>query len=225
MSNCICVLGMHGGGTSLVASILDALGVDMHPNPNAKIAIPRGVYPNYEDSAFRRINAKILHACGAMWRSPPDPNCVLSAIPQVQDNIETLLLTRTGLWGWKDPRTALTVELWHRFLPKPRYVVVKREISAIARSLVSRGGGPALEEWYPLIREHYSRIDQFIHAYSPTYFTVTYEDLVAKNKGTHDIIVSLAKFIGVAPYFSPEAAMKRIRTRDQSHNPRGRPRR
>ncbi|GAG90525.1 unnamed protein product, partial [marine sediment metagenome] len=47
---------MHGGGTSLVASILDALGVNMHYNPRAQVKN----YLNYEDTGFVRINAKII---------------------------------------------------------------------------------------------------------------------------------------------------------------------
>jgi len=104
----IIVLGTHGGGTSLVAGMLDALGVDMRYNPRAKITVPRGTYLNYEDSELVRINNAILKRSGGNWHSVPD--LARTQFRMKQANRAAAWIAKRAksakgrTWGAKDPR-------------------------------------------------------------------------------------------------------------------------
>jgi hypothetical protein len=191
----IVVLGMHGGGTSLVAGMLNAAGVAMNPNPGGYIANKR--YYTYEDSSFVRLNAAILHSAGGNWKSPPALGDIV--LPdRLARRMRYLIETREarhGLWGFKDPRTALTVQLYHPHLHEPRYVVVKREPGAVAHSMATRGKRPSLpDSWLPLIHVHYKRIQWFVDRHIPQVLYVSYDALLDGDRE----IRRLVEFVGIA---------------------------
>lgn len=135
----VVVLGMHRSGTSMVASVIEALGVNMgddllppgHGNPLGF----------YEDVEFMRLNDKILRTAGGNWAEPPARYMIIDAGDKYQAEIDDLIAKREHrgvMWGWKDPRTALTADL---FLPKlldPMLVFVRRNRRDIIRSLIAR---------------------------------------------------------------------------------------
>jgi hypothetical protein len=176
----IVVLGMHGGGTSLAAGMLYVAGVAMNPNP--KGWIPRKRYKTYEDSAFVRLNAAILHAAGGNWKTPPPVENLETMSDWMTVRVAGLIDARDAqhkLWGFKDPRTALTVHLYHPYLCETRYVVVEREPEAVARSLATRTGRSAPSDaWMPLVEVHYERIRRFLERYEPTAQRISYEALI-----------------------------------------------
>ena len=63
----VVVLGMHGGGTSLVAQMIHEMGVDMNPNRHGRVKW----YNNYEDAQFAKVNALILKLARGNWGNPP----------------------------------------------------------------------------------------------------------------------------------------------------------
>lgn len=163
---CYVVIGAHGGGTSLVAGMLDALGIDMHYNPKAKVRD----YLNYEDSDWVRINAQILRDSGGNWHDIP------VRIKPLSSRFETVVTSLVALreaedkpWGFKDPRTALTIGLLHLLLPNPRYIYIERDVEGVARSMLSRGPSKRDEVgWIEFARVYYERIDMFLASLDDT---------------------------------------------------------
>lgn len=196
--SCIVVLGMHGSGTSLVASILDALGIDMRYNPNAQVKW----YKNFEDTDFIRVDEWLLELAGGNWRKPPSPERLrsLQGNPLVESRIVALIATRQAhagrfAWGFKDPRACLTVSLLHPYLPNPFYIRVTRSHAAVARSLVSRGGPGTVARWTALSKTYNSRVDGFLKTVLAPVHRVSFEELVTPDC-SEAIIADLIKFVG-----------------------------
>jgi len=132
----VVVLGMHRSGTSMVAGILAKLGVFMGksllgPTPGN----PAG---HWEDREFLAINEEILRRAGGSWDSPPSHEATMAV--DVSGDIERLIHKRANLsiWGWKDPRTVLTIEHYTPYLIGPLYIAVFREREAVVKSLMCR---------------------------------------------------------------------------------------
>lgn len=188
---CFVILGAHGGGTSLVASMLDALGVRMNYNPKAKVKD----YLNYEDSDWIRLNTAILKAAGGEWHIPPKVEKLVELKPRHVKRVKTLVAKKNkGVWGFKDPRTALTIHLLHPYLPEPKYIFVTRRPNNAAKSIYSRGPSErTLAYWRQLVNRHYGAIREFL-AGDVQFFTVKYEDLVSGKARAR--VNALRKFVG-----------------------------
>ncbi|KSW10770.1 hypothetical protein CF15_08305 [Pyrodictium occultum] len=137
----IIVLGMGRSGTSMVAGILHILGVNMGERLlGAHWSNPLG---HFEDLDFVELNEEILRAAGGSWDNPPAREAILAVAPRFYDRIRPLAeeeRRRHEVWGWKDPRTSLTVELYLPHLENPYFIVCHRDWEAIARSLKRRDG-------------------------------------------------------------------------------------
>jgi len=188
------VLGSHGGGTSLVSAILQALGVNMHYNPNGKVKN----YCTFEDADFLRLNHRILKEAGGSWNKPPaqvriDARAELFA-PQIRELVRQ---KRGKLWGWKDPRNALTVGLYHPHLVNPHYIFIVRNVDDAANSIISRG--PNKQDkfyWKKLTEDYYRRIAQFLKSVDSPRLELNFDRLKKDNKNE---VQRIARFIGVKP--------------------------
>lgn len=189
----IIILGMHGGGTSLAAAMLHAAGVDMNPS-QGYIRRKGGGYRTYEDTDFVRLNVNILHHRGGGWKFPKTDERPLS--DSLLERVVNLVRARDkkALWGWKDPRTALTIADYHPHLSDPRYVVVERDRQAIARSLSRRGVRSGNEQrWLKLVDTYCQRIDDFITGVDCPVLHVQYEALLADAEAVRRLV----EFAGV----------------------------
>lgn len=120
------VLGMHKSGTTLVSEMLHHSGIDM-----LEAAGPAGGYDDgnkWERESTKAVNHEILGSAGAHSlrtrrrdARPPTSHCSLAMRDLVAE-----LSSRHGDWGFKDPRTCLTYDLWAHELPEHRLVVVYR---------------------------------------------------------------------------------------------------
>jgi glycosyltransferase involved in cell wall biosynthesis len=145
----IIVTGMHRSGTSLVASWLSALGVDMGQEllPPDK-GNPRGYF---EDIGFLEFQRRVLSEC-----CPPDdgghPDWGWTESEQLNREIfkdfmpaaTSMLVSRAerrGLWGWKDPRTTLLLDFWDTLCDGAYYIFVYRFPWDVADSM-QRLGAP-----------------------------------------------------------------------------------
>jgi len=190
-------MGAHGGGTSLVAGMLDALGVDMDYNPKARIKVRHRYYLNYEDTKFVKLNAQILVAAGGKWDNPPTPEKVLSLKDDFEAQIKDLVAARSDseLWGFKDPRIALTIGLFHPLLPNPRYIYVEREVEGTAQSIVARG--PSKKDkayWVQLTTTYYERIETFLESIDAPVLRLDFEKLRTERSE----VLRLVEFVGCA---------------------------
>ena len=138
----VLVLGMHRSGTSLVAGLLQGMGINMG---DELITADRfNPYGYYEDTDFFHLNREILRAAGGNWAEPPGAREILAVGrwfgPEMSNLVDYKRTRARGDWGWKDPRTCLTAELWLAHLQgdEVRLVHVDRDPDAVVGSLMRR---------------------------------------------------------------------------------------
>jgi GT2 family glycosyltransferase len=137
----ICVLGMHRGGTSLITRLVNVLGAYLGPEEH--LMRPNQFNPKgyWENQQIVDLNDAILSRLGGTWRDPPPfPKGWegSSRLGDLRQQARALLQQDFGMaacWGWKDPRTCLTLPFWQQLLPPLRYVVCLRNPADVARSL------------------------------------------------------------------------------------------
>ena len=212
----VVVLGMHRSGTSLVSSILHTMGVRMGEPSDLERhddeSQPEGYW---EDQNFVALNRQMLRDAGGHWRTPPPSGRVVMAAQTYQEEMarvidrketaarqETLAAEALGAgptwigWGWKDPRTVLTVGAWWPHIKDRdlRIVRVWRSIDAIVDSLMRRGdrlklrAGPGDDDdhrlaWARVANYHWKCTKEFLKITDTMDICgdVRYEDLVVKD--------------------------------------------
>lgn len=130
---------MHRSGTSMLSAILHKLGVYMGTSfySNNK----GNLIGHYENNDFFQLNQWILHSAGGSWKSPPSKQAILNQKAKIQSSIIQLIKnSEKELWGWKDPRTCLTIKLYLPFLKNPHFLLIRRNNTDIAKSLEKRDG-------------------------------------------------------------------------------------
>jgi len=142
----IVVLGMHRSGTSMIAGILTKLGIFMGrqfigPSESNEEG-------HFEAVEFVELNEAILQLAGATWDNVPTREQVAEVArdnPLLLERIEWQVTAYDALfgavgkpWGWKDPRTVLTIDCYTPYLTDPLYVAVFREPNAVIKSLMHR---------------------------------------------------------------------------------------
>lgn len=158
----VVVVGMHRSGTSLVGGLLHNSGISM--GIAFRKALPENARGFFEDEDFRRLNDEVLehgnHRVKA-W-------CLnFAGLAFRRHHVEAgtaLVLRRQASlarWGWKDPRTCLTLGFWLEVLDRAsllgdlRLVLVDRDERAVAESLLRRGNVPDRKsgvEWARMYR-------------------------------------------------------------------------
>ncbi len=162
----VIVAGMHRSGTSLVASLLSSLSVDMGRHPLLPdVTNARGYF---EDLDFLALQRRILSDCCPDTSGHPDWGWTEGGqlqrhrfreyLPQA----EALIATRArqpGHWGWKDPRTTLLLDFWDPLLKDARYVLVYRFPWDVTDSMQRLGADVFLShpEYAPRIWTFYNR--------------------------------------------------------------------
>src|SRR5713226_5579370 len=140
----VCVLGMHRSGTSLVTRILNLLGVYLGTEPQLPTPAQDNPKGHWEHGIFRELNDEILARHGGTWDQPPRLSTGWEANPGLDDlkhRASTLIqdeFAHAEIWGWKDPRTCLTLPFWQQLLPETHYVVCLRNPVDVAHSLRRR---------------------------------------------------------------------------------------
>ena len=149
------ILGMHRSGTSVVAGILHFNKVIMGTYetfwPRPLPQNPKGFYENYE---FRKINDQLLRDVGYDTKQYKSK----IPVPEMSEKIKIKMIKMIQIyessfnkWGWKDPRTCLTISDWTAaieelgLIDKVKIIFVSRKSISVARSLKKRNQLPLPE--------------------------------------------------------------------------------
>lgn len=147
----VIIMGMHRSGTTMLARLLDRLGLFLgHPREE-----------NHEAVFFLHLNELLLSRARASWDHPGPFRDFLKASELVEMTVRCLRadllsmkvhrylgwwryvrygsLTRLDRpWGWKDPRNVFTLPLWLHLFPRARVLYIYRNGVDVAHSLRER---------------------------------------------------------------------------------------
>jgi hypothetical protein len=142
----ICITGMHRSGTSLVAGVVNLLGVDFGP-PETMLEPgeenPRGFW---EQAEMADLNDDILAALGGSWRDLPalpdgwELSTGLDGLRARAVGLVARLFGVAAIAGWKDPRTSVLLPFWRTIAPVSASVLVYRDPREVGQSLAHRDG-------------------------------------------------------------------------------------
>lgn len=157
----IIVVGMHRTGTSALSGLLHSNGIVMgedkyfYPRPGPEN--PKGFY---EDIRFRNINDSILEDNGYFIKEF-DPNIPeINHISQYAGNVFRTLIngidSKHKFWGWKDPRTCLTLNALSQFLDPntTRILMTNRSHCDVADSMIARGNTGSRQRYIKLAKNY-----------------------------------------------------------------------
>ncbi|MFW5793840.1 MAG: sulfotransferase [Bacteroidota bacterium] len=207
------VLGMHRSGTSMLSGVLQRLNIPMGENQiKSDISYPMG---HFEDTDFFNLNEHILRSAGGSWDNPPKHQDILTQGEKYSIEIYKLISLRNKnpIWGWKDPRTSLTAELFISFIEDGYFFRCHRNELDIAKSL-NRRNGMSIDEAIYLTRLYELRIDNFFTKNSNTKkLDIYYEDVINDPLSWLNMICS---FLNISPTTkSLSKANKFIKSRKQ----------
>jgi len=203
----VCVLGAPRSGTSLTTRVFNILGVDLGPEDELMAPVAgnnrRGFW---EHEGIADLNEEILATLGdaprQRWRHPPPLPPGWQGDPRLDSQRARAILERSfairPLWGWKDPRTSLTLPFWEEALAgaegvesEVRYAICLRHPLDVAASLEARDEMP-VEESLALWRRYMS--DALAHTEGKPRICVAYEGWFAGREAQAE---RLAAFLGL----------------------------
>jgi hypothetical protein len=138
----VAIVGMHRSGTSMVANLLQQAGLNL--GDAADLMPPAAENPEgfYEHLQFVKLNDEVLNVAGAAWDCPPAAGFDWddSALDSFRARARRLAvpLEERLPWGWKDPRTSLTLPFWRSAFGPLRIVAVVRNPLEVVTSLHRR---------------------------------------------------------------------------------------
>jgi len=173
----VVVLGMHRSGTSMTSAILEKLGINMGEETlGAGETNPIG---HFEDKMFLNLNKRILNDAGGSWDSPPKHKAILDLKNKYKKEIKKIISNKNKNWGWKEPRTSLTIDLYYPYLSNTYFIYCKRNEVDVAKSLKKRNDMP-LNEGKKLKGIYDDRIDNFLEKInSDRKKVVEYEEILS----------------------------------------------
>lgn len=161
----LALLGMHRSGTSLLAGMLQALGVWLGPAEDLLGPQPDNPEGFFEHPALMGLDEAVLDRADSAWDDPAPDRTRLQALasdPLLQAQARLWL---RGLWrsrpegavlaAFKDPRLCYTAGFWQAQVPELQGLVVLRHPLAVARSLRARGGYSSLRHGLALWAAHH----------------------------------------------------------------------
>jgi hypothetical protein len=135
---------MHRSGTSMVTEALWKAGLYLGDDEDLLPPSEFNARGYFEHDAFVTLNDEILSALGGAWDHPPRTSFpwIRRRLTPLREQAGALVreMQGHGPWGWKDPRTSLTLPFWRAVIPGLRVVLCVREPAAVADSMVHRDG-------------------------------------------------------------------------------------
>ena len=196
----VCVLGMHRSGTSLVARVLNLLGLDLGPaehlmRPGA--ANPAGHWESRPDLGHQRRDPRAsrgyLVGAARASRRAGSASPELADAPAAGARADRGAISRPPSSGAsRTLANSLTAPFWQRLLAPMRYVICLRNPLDVAASLEAREEEPVpfeqgVELWLTYVRAALAATAGHRREF------VFYEDLMADPE---PVVRRLARFIG-----------------------------
>jgi len=178
----VVVLGMHRSGTSAMSGLLHKNGIVMgreekkefYPPPIKEN--PKGFWENVR---FRRINDRILKMHGYRVKSFSPAIPMIYPLNGSEADNKVLEIMR-GLiieynsefknWGWKDPRTSLTLYPWMEVIKELnllndlRIIWMRRNADDIAHSMRKRGNQEKYKDHFvELSMKYYGKSHYYLY--------------------------------------------------------------
>ena len=165
----VVVLGMHRSGTSMLARLLVALGVDFGKRlltdevPDNKLGYwEQADIVELQEAILDRLDRTWYGPNGHLplpdgWRSRPD---IVPLLARLSDILTLELDQARGLWGFKDPRTARLLAFWQAQFTARGVTMIPvlavRHPAAVCGSLLARNSinGMTLERAERLWQVH-----------------------------------------------------------------------
>lgn len=142
----VLITGMHRSGTSAVAGLLRLLGVWLGSDEDLIPPAPDNPLGFFEHRELMALNVELLRTLGRKSDEPrlPFPKAwyeqeELSSLYERARAVISRDLGGRPVWGWKDPRTCLTLPFWLRVVPSAKIVFIFRDPLEVAASLHNRG--------------------------------------------------------------------------------------
>jgi len=209
-STVVCVLGMHRSGTSMVMRILDICGVHIGEESDLYQDYTGNKMGHWESLEVLNINRKILKIFKGSYENPPkfpakwEESSKLKDIRKRAREFVKKMDSKNTIWGFKEPRTCLTLPFWKKIMPHMVYIVPIRHPLEVALSLKKRNK-------FPLRKGFLLWINYWMHIVKNTegetrYFTL-FEDYFKDWKGE---LGKLLKFIN-HPGISSKGKEKEIK--------------
>jgi len=158
------VLGMHRSATSLTAKAL-------HEQDNVAMgdellgAGKGNEQGHFEDLDFLQMNMRLLQDAGGDWFNPPKEEKILSVSKMWEDDMRRMVHDhQKEHWGFKDPRTTLTIRAWMPYLDDPIFIAHVRNPQEVAESLNERDNIP-ISEGKRVGKEYNQRLLDFLSEY------------------------------------------------------------
>jgi len=210
----VVVLGMHRSGTSVVARIINLLGLPLCRDDDI-LSGPENPTGYWESGSLVKFNDRLLKVFGGSWVFPAAMSRNWESAPSVVAfRGEGMRVFREAYpneeWVWKDPRACLTLPFWRTvWKDAPVVVFVSREPLEIYLSLRKRDGlgrAHCIALW-----ERYAR-SALLGAHGLPMVTISYDQLMKDTlravSNLRDDLVGL----GVMAHGSVDAASQCVST-------------
>jgi len=196
----VCITGMERSGTSLVARIVNLLGVYLGGRDKLIMGNEYNQKGCWENRNLLNISDEILHRFGGHNHLKPDfpedwvddPG-IADLEKEARRTIESEFSDK-DIWGWKDPRSCLVLPFWQKLLPGMEYVICVRNPQNVADSLVTGQWAASYNEAYWIWHTYTSNIIR--HTAGRRRIFVFYEDFMGNDPMA--AIRRLARFLGRA---------------------------
>jgi len=160
---------MHRSATSLTARCLHENG-EVHMGEDLLVGLSDNPKGHYENKRFLHLNIEILKAAGGDWDRPPSRSAIMQQKDRFNSKIRSLVKQEMEIakkeghisWGFKDPRTVLTIDLYMPHLENPQFICCYRDPMDVAKSMLTRNKMP-IEKGLKLARTYNSRIHEFMN--------------------------------------------------------------
>jgi hypothetical protein len=219
----ILILGMHRGGTSALARVVNLLGPRIGDTDDLMPAAAENRSGFWEIESLSQFNEELILHLGGRWSGPPviadDALRRLAAGTwgRRASELFSRVLPDDG-WVWKDPRACLLLPFWREVLDVDLIAVhAVRDPTEVAASLLRRNS--FLEGYSIALWERYHRAALRGAAGLPSYL-VRFDELLAQPADTVGHLRSWLADSGVAlgGAAAVEAAVASLSASDRHHD-------